>query len=114
MCVVSLRVAMVLGREPSLKPPSGRAVAACPQPLTGVARGPHLPTYGLLMVRIAVTLAAYQALSSTMPEGTARPPEPLEVGEGVGLWIDHNTLAALRRERMPEGWSEVILRLAAG
>jgi hypothetical protein len=33
--------------------------------------------------------------------------------EGVGLWIDHGTLAALRRERMAgEGWSKVILRLA--
>jgi hypothetical protein len=31
--------------------------------------------------------------------------------EGVGLWIDHGTLAALQRERMAgEGWSEVILR----
>jgi hypothetical protein len=50
-----------------------------------------------------------------MPEGTARPPEPLEVGEGVGLWVDHVTLAALRRERRAgEGWSEVILRVAAG
>jgi hypothetical protein len=29
------------------------------------------------------------------------------------LWIDHGTLAALRRERMAgEGWSEVILREA--
>ena len=31
--------------------------------------------------------------------------------EGVGLWIDQGTLAALQRERMAgEGWSEVILR----
>jgi hypothetical protein len=73
------------------------------------------------MIRIAISLAAYQALASTMPEGTARPPEPLEdrsrlgdSGEGVGLWIDHVTLAALRRERRGgEGWSEVILRVAA-
>ena len=37
---------------------------------------------------------------STMPKGcTARPPEPLEVGEGVGMWIDHATLAALKSER---------------
>ena len=48
-----------------------------------------------------------------MPEGTARPPEPLEVGEGVGMWIDHATLAALKSERRAgEGYSEVILRLA--
>jgi hypothetical protein len=29
------------------------------------------------MIRIAISLAAYQALASTMPEGTTRPPEPL-------------------------------------
>jgi hypothetical protein len=66
------------------------------------------------MVRIAISLVAYQALASTMPEGTARSPEPLEVGEGVGLWIDHATLAALKRERgAGEGWSEVILSLCS-
>jgi hypothetical protein len=49
-----------------------------------------------------------------MPEGTARPPEPLEVGEGVGMWIDHATLAALKWERRAgESLSEVILRVAA-
>jgi hypothetical protein len=74
---------------------------------------PH-PSYVSLMIRIAISLAAYQALASTMPEGTARPPEPLEVGEGVGMWIDHATLAALKRERRAgEGWSEVILRMTA-
>lgn len=67
------------------------------------------------MIRIAISLAAYQAIASTIAEGReARPPEPLEVGEGVGLWVDHVTLAALRRERRGgEGWSEVILRVAA-
>ena len=67
------------------------------------------------MIRIAVSLAAYQAIASTIPLGRmARPPEPLEVGEGVGLWIDHVTLAALWRERRGgEGWSEVILRVSA-
>ena len=67
------------------------------------------------MIRIVISLAAYQAIASTIAEGReARPPEPLEVGEGVGLWVDHVTLAALRRERRGgEGWSEVILRVAA-
>jgi hypothetical protein len=47
-----------------------------------------------------------------MPDGAARPFEPLKVGECVGLWIDYITLGALRRERRAaEGWSEVILRL---
>jgi hypothetical protein len=34
--------------------------------------------------------------------------------EGVGLWIDHATLAELKRERRAgEGYSEVILRLCS-
>jgi hypothetical protein len=67
------------------------------------------------MIRIAISLAAYQALASTLAEGReARPPERLEVGEGVGMWIDHATLAALKSERrVGEGYSEVILRLCS-
>jgi hypothetical protein len=66
------------------------------------------------LIRIAVSLAAYQALASTLTEGReARPPESLEVGEGVGMWVDHATLAALKSERRAgEGYSDVILRLA--
>jgi hypothetical protein len=51
------------------------------------------------MIRIAISLAAYQPIASTIAEGReARPPERLEVGEGVGMWIDHATLEALQRE----------------
>jgi hypothetical protein len=69
----------------------------------------------LTMIRIAISLAAYQALASTLAEGReARPPEPLEVGEGVGMWIDHAALAALKIERWAgERYSEVILRLCS-
>ena len=64
------------------------------------------------MIRIAISLAAYQAIASMLPEGTARPPEPLEGGEDVGLWLDHRTLAVLRMVRVAgEGYSETILRL---
>jgi hypothetical protein len=64
------------------------------------------------MIRIAISLAAYQTIASTMPEGTARPPEPLEGGEDVGLWLDRRTLAVLRMVRVAgEGYSETILRL---
>jgi hypothetical protein len=65
------------------------------------------------MVRIAISLAAYQAIASTIPQDRlARPPEPLEVGEGVGMWVDRRTLAVLRMVRMAgEGYSETILRL---
>ena len=65
------------------------------------------------MIRIAISLAAYQVIASTIAgEPEARPPEPLEVGEGVGLWLDPRTLAVLRMVRMAgEGYSETILRL---
>jgi hypothetical protein len=67
------------------------------------------------MIYIAISLAGCQALASTLAEGReARPPEPLEVGEGVGMWVDHATLVALKSERRAgEGYSEVILRLCA-
>jgi hypothetical protein len=73
------------------------------------------PAYISLMIRIAVSFAAYRAIASTIAEGReARPPEPLEVGEGVGMWIDHATLAALKSERRAgEGYSEVTLRLCS-
>jgi hypothetical protein len=72
------------------------------------------------MIRIAISLAAYQALAATMPEAQhgllalEDRSRLRDSGEGVGLWVDHVTLAALRRERRGgEGWSEVILRVAA-
>jgi hypothetical protein len=67
------------------------------------------------MIRIAISLAAYEAIASSLPKGAqARPRKPLEVGEGVGLWIDRKTQTALNGERRAgEGYSEAILRLAA-
>lgn len=67
------------------------------------------------MIRLTVTLAAYQAIASTLPKGsTARAPEAVPVGDGVGLWVEKHVHAALERERRAgEGWSEVILRLTA-
>ena len=53
------------------------------------------------MIRIAISLAAYEAIAASFPKGReARPPEPLKVGEGVGMWLDPRTLAVLRMERM--------------
>jgi hypothetical protein len=72
------------------------------------------------VIRIAISLAAYQAIAASVPEGRkARPPELLKTGsrrgdngEGVGLWLDPRTLADLRSQRRAgEGYSEVILRL---
>jgi hypothetical protein len=67
------------------------------------------------MVRIAVSLAAYEAIASTLAQGReARPPEPLEVGEGVGIWLDQATVAVLRMAREAgEGYSETILRFCS-
>ena len=43
------------------------------------ARGESLG-YDSSMIRIAISLAAYQAIASTIPQDrAARPPEPLEV-----------------------------------
>ena len=64
------------------------------------------------MIRLAISLAGYEAIASTLPEDTARPPEPLEGSEDVALWLDHRTLAVLRMVRVAgEGYSETILRL---
>jgi hypothetical protein len=39
-------------------------------------------------------------------------PEPLEDGEGVGIWLDQATVAMLRMAREAgEGYSETIMRL---
>jgi hypothetical protein len=67
------------------------------------------------MIRIAISLAAYEAIAASFPKGReARPPEPLKVGEGVGMWLDPRTLAVLRMERMAgEGYSETILTLCS-
>lgn len=67
------------------------------------------------LIRIVVTLAAYQAIVPALPKDRlARPGEPLKDGEGVSLWIDYRALRALKRKRRAgEGWSEVILRLYA-
>jgi hypothetical protein len=67
------------------------------------------------MVRIAVSLAAYQAIAATLAQGReARPPEPLQAGEGVGIWLDRATVAMLRMAREAgEGYSETIMRLCS-
>ena len=67
------------------------------------------------MIRIAISLAAYKAIAASLPKGyKARPPEWMKLGQGVGVWLDPGTVAALRMARgAGEGWSEVILRLCS-
>jgi hypothetical protein len=66
------------------------------------------------VIRLTISRAAYEAMTATLPKGwTAYPHARLEVGESVGLWLDHTTVQALRRKRKAgEGYSETILRLA--
>jgi hypothetical protein len=55
------------------------------------------------LLRITVTLAAYQAIVPMMPEDhVARPLEPETVDQGVALWIDYFTLRALKARA--QGW----------
>ena len=67
------------------------------------------------MIRIAISLAAYEAIAASLPKGyKARPPERVKLGQGVGVWLDPGTVAAFRMARgAGEGWSEVILRLCS-
>jgi hypothetical protein len=67
------------------------------------------------MIRIAISLAAYEAIAASLPKGhEVRPPERVKLGKGVGVWLDPGTVAALRMARgAGEGWSEVILRLCS-
>ena len=64
------------------------------------------------MLRISVSLEAYQAIAKSLLEGQkSHPPEPDEWG-GVKLWLDRQTHVALNKARLPgESLSEAILRL---
>jgi hypothetical protein len=65
-------------------------------------------------VRITITSAAYEAIAATLPLGSvAVEPERAQDG-GVGIWLDHATVARLKALRGPgESYSDLILRLAA-
>jgi hypothetical protein len=65
------------------------------------------------VIRIVISLAAYEAIAASLPKGyEARPPDRVKLGQGVGVWLNPRTVAALRMARgTGEGYSEVILRL---
>jgi hypothetical protein len=64
------------------------------------------------MIRIHVSAAAYDAISSGVPEDSRLPALPSPQG-GFYLWLDKVTLNKLSAARGPrEGYSEAILRLA--
>jgi hypothetical protein len=66
------------------------------------------------MIRLAITPAAFDAISATLPIGSVGfEREPDAKGE-VAIWVEEvmvNRLAGLRRP--DESYSDVILRLAA-
>jgi hypothetical protein len=66
-CVLLCWVAMVLRAKASLIESAGRAVAARP-PNVLIERSRRVLRYGSPMIRIAISLAAYQAIASAMPK----------------------------------------------
>lgn len=85
----------------------------------GFAVGRRVPLYDnavyiAAMIRIAVSLAAYEAIVATLPDDrTPRAPMRLENGD-CALFLDHRTIDRLTRLRGPrESYSDVILRLTA-
>ena len=65
------------------------------------------------MVKITITPEAFAALAATLPLGSvAVEPERAPDG-GVGIWLDHATVAKLRAMRGPgDSYSDVIVALA--
>jgi hypothetical protein len=65
------------------------------------------------VVTISITIAAFKAIKSTLPDDAdAFPPERDERG-GIRFVVDHRTLGRLTALRGPgESYSDVILRMA--
>jgi hypothetical protein len=63
------------------------------------------------MIAISITLAAYNAISPTVPRADDVPPRG---ADGlIRIWLDRRFVERLRRIRGPdESYSDVILRLA--
>ena len=65
------------------------------------------------MVTISITLAAFEAIKSTLPDDADAFPPELDERGGVRFVVGHKTLDHLTALRGPgESYSDVILRLA--
>jgi hypothetical protein len=65
------------------------------------------------MVTISITLAAFEAIKSTLPDDADAFPPELDERGGVRFVVDHRTLDRLTALRGPgESYSDVILRMA--
>jgi hypothetical protein len=64
------------------------------------------------MVTISITLAAFEAIKSTLPDDADAFPPELDERGGVRFVVDHRTLDRLTALRGPgESYSDVILRM---
>ena len=67
------------------------------------------------MVTISITIAAFEAIKSTLPDDADAFPPQLDERGGVRFVVDHKTLDRLTAPRSPgESYSDVILRMAKG
>jgi hypothetical protein len=66
------------------------------------------------MIRIAISQAAFEAISATLPLGSVSYENHVnERGERY-VWLPPNVVDRLKAQRRPgEGYSDVILRIAA-
>ena len=108
---------LIVGAEdvaPGAGATAGAGFVAAKPPLGGKLRGPAFEVCLPLVIRIAITQAAFDAIAETLALGTVGvEPEPNEKGERE-IWLDEGALNRLRLMGGPgESYSDVILRLAA-
>jgi hypothetical protein len=66
------------------------------------------------VVRIAITQAAFDAIAKTLPVGSVAYEPAIDAGDLRYIWLEHRWLDRLKSyRRAGEGYSDVILRLAA-
>ena len=67
------------------------------------------------MIRIAITQAAFDAISATLPLGSLVYDDAVDDKGQRHIWLAPNVLKRLKAIRGPgESYSDVILKLAAG
>jgi hypothetical protein len=66
------------------------------------------------MIRITITAAAFDAIASTLPFGSAGFERDRDAKDELHIWLEPKFVDQLRALRGPgESYSDVILRLAA-
>lgn len=63
------------------------------------------------MIRLSITMEAYEAIKATMPGEVGEP--QLDERGAIAIWLNPKIVDELKRQRRPgESYSDVILRLA--